>query len=376
MEIGASFVAGAEPFELVQPGEGALYHPSHFAQSGAVGDAASGDHGFDTALPQQAAVLVEVVATVGVQASRLTARASVQAPDRRDRVQQGQQLCDVVPVAAGERDGDRGSVTVDDQMVLGAGAGAVDGRGADVIPPLSARMCEPSTAQSSRSSRSARRNSLSRTACRCGQTPASVQSRSRRQAVTPEQPTLCAGTSRQATPVRSTYMMPASAARSGTRNRPGWRRRRSGAGGNSGTTRSHRSSGTRSARTLDTLPPKITERKNRSSTHSETISKPRHPCKRRPTGQDRQHGLKSACLTNPRPRASCLVPRPRAATPPGNEPKYARWRWPRAAPYGHQQRPPTGQVNPYDTSLPHQRHPPPAPMPLGAFKIWRGCAPR
>lgn len=54
-----------------------------------------------------------------------------------------------------------------------------------------------------------------------GQTPTSVQSRSRRQAVTPEQPTASAGTSRQATPVRSTYMTPASAARSGTRNRPG-----------------------------------------------------------------------------------------------------------------------------------------------------------
>lgn len=43
----------------------------------------------------------------------------------------------------------------------------------------------------------------------------------RRQALTPEQPTDSAGTSRQATPVRSTYRTPASAVRSGTRNRPG-----------------------------------------------------------------------------------------------------------------------------------------------------------
>lgn len=116
-------------------------------------------------------------------------------------------------------------------------------------PPLRARTCDPSTEQSSRSSRSARRSSASRAACRRGQTPASVQSRSRRQAVTPEQPTVSAGTSRHATPVRSTYMTPASAARSGTRSRPGWRRRRSGAGGSSGATRSHKSPGTRSART-------------------------------------------------------------------------------------------------------------------------------
>ena len=59
MEIGASFVAGSEPFELVQPGEGALDHPEHLAQSGAVGDAASGDQRFDATLPQQAAVTPE-----------------------------------------------------------------------------------------------------------------------------------------------------------------------------------------------------------------------------------------------------------------------------------------------------------------------------
>lgn len=67
MEIGASLVAGAESFELVQPGEGALDHPAHLAQSGAVDDAAPGDQGFDAALAQQAAVLVEVIAPVGVQ---------------------------------------------------------------------------------------------------------------------------------------------------------------------------------------------------------------------------------------------------------------------------------------------------------------------
>jgi hypothetical protein len=204
MEVSASLVADAEPFELVQPGEGALDHPAHLAQSGTVGDAASGDQRFDAALPQQAAVLVEVVAPVGVQASGLAAWTSPPAPDRRDGVKQRQELGDVRAVAAGERDGERGSVAVDDQVVLGSWTGAVDWRGADVVPPLRARMCEPSTAQSSRSRRSARRSSVSRAACRRGQTPASVQSRSRRQAVTPEQPTVSAGTSRHATPVRST----------------------------------------------------------------------------------------------------------------------------------------------------------------------------
>ncbi len=223
-------------------------------------------------LPQQAAVLVEVVGPVGIQTPGLAARTPPQTPDRRNGVEQRKELGDVVPVAAGERDGERSSVTVDDQVVLRARAGPIDGRGSDVVPPLSARTCDPSTEQSSRSSRLARRSSVDRAVCRRGQTPASVQSRSRRQAVTPEQPTASTGTSRHATPVRSTYMTPVSATRSGTRSRPGWRWHRSGAGGSSGATRSHRSSGTRSARTPDTLPTKIVERKTHGSTHSETIS--------------------------------------------------------------------------------------------------------
>lgn len=91
-----------------------------------MGHAATGDHRLDAALPQQAAVLVEVVAPIGIQVPRLAAGPSSQSPDRRDRVKQWQQLGDVVAVAAGECDGERGSVPVDYQVVLGAGTGAVD----------------------------------------------------------------------------------------------------------------------------------------------------------------------------------------------------------------------------------------------------------
>ena len=111
----------------MQPGEGTLDHPADLAQSGTVSDAASRDQRLDAPLPQRAAVLVEVVAPVGIQAPGLAAGTSPQTPDRRDGVEQRQELGDVMPVAAGEGDGERGSVPVDDQVVLGAGAGAVDG---------------------------------------------------------------------------------------------------------------------------------------------------------------------------------------------------------------------------------------------------------
>lgn len=44
MEVGASFVADPEPFELVQPSKGPLYHPTDLAEPRAVGHATSGDH--------------------------------------------------------------------------------------------------------------------------------------------------------------------------------------------------------------------------------------------------------------------------------------------------------------------------------------------
>ncbi len=136
----------------------------------------------------QAAVLVEVVALVGIQTPGFAAGTPPQTPDRRNGVGQGQELGDVVPVATGERDGERGSVTVVDRVVLRARADPIDGRGSDVVPPFSARTCDPSTERSSRSSRPARRRSVNKAVCRRGRTPASVQSRSRRQAVTPGTP--------------------------------------------------------------------------------------------------------------------------------------------------------------------------------------------
>jgi hypothetical protein len=91
---------------------------------GTAGDAAWGDHRLDAALPQQAAVLVEVIAQVSEQPPGLAARASSQTADRWDRVQEWYEL-----VTSCERDGQRRPVPVDDHMVLGAGAARSKGEG-------------------------------------------------------------------------------------------------------------------------------------------------------------------------------------------------------------------------------------------------------
>ena len=131
MDVGAAFVARAQPFEGVQPGEAALDHPAVSAQAGAVGDPAAGDPAAgdprgDAPGAQPSTVDVVVVAAVGEQLPRLASWPATQTADRRNGIQQRDQLGDVVAVAAGQRDRQRDAAGVADQMMLGTGPRAVD----------------------------------------------------------------------------------------------------------------------------------------------------------------------------------------------------------------------------------------------------------
>jgi hypothetical protein len=58
VDVCAAFVAGAESFERVQPGEAALDDPADLSQPGAVRDTAARDPCSDATLAQQPPVLV------------------------------------------------------------------------------------------------------------------------------------------------------------------------------------------------------------------------------------------------------------------------------------------------------------------------------
>jgi hypothetical protein len=73
---------------------------------------AAGNDRFDAELPDEAAVLVVVVAAVGDQHFRPAARATGPATHRRHTIEQFQQLSDVVAVAAGERPRQRDAAAV------------------------------------------------------------------------------------------------------------------------------------------------------------------------------------------------------------------------------------------------------------------------
>jgi hypothetical protein len=126
MDLVAAVVADEQPFELVEPGEGALDDPAVAAQAGAVRGPATGDLGCDAAAAQLAPVLVVVVAAVGVEPLRPPAWTADTAPYRRHAIEQRDQLGDVVAVAAGDRPGERDPGRVYEKVMLGAVSGPVN----------------------------------------------------------------------------------------------------------------------------------------------------------------------------------------------------------------------------------------------------------
>ena len=111
---------------------------------------APGDPRGDAASAQGTAQGRGVVGLVGVQLGRALAgpaRFAPRADDRRDRVDQGEQLGRIVGVGGREADGQRDAVAVHDQVVLGAGLAAVGRVRAGLLAPLLARTLRLSSAR-------------------------------------------------------------------------------------------------------------------------------------------------------------------------------------------------------------------------------------
>ena len=96
-----------------------------------------------------------VVGAVSKNCQRSSAWASAFASHGWDRLDEWQELGDVVAVGGGEEAGERDAVGVGDQVVLAAGSAAVDRTRSDFAAPKSARKEEESQTAREKSSRSA-----------------------------------------------------------------------------------------------------------------------------------------------------------------------------------------------------------------------------
>ena len=185
-------------------------------------DTAACDHRFDAHRPDQAAVLVVVVAAVAEQAVGPFPWPSDRAGDRGDLLQQRYQLGDVVAISAGQRDGEWDVLAIDDEVVLAARTCAVDRAGPAFGPRRAARTWLESITALDQSSCLTARSLSSRITWSRTQTPASFQALRRRQQVMPEPNPSSWGRYSHWMPVCSTNKIPHKAWRSGTLGRPGF----------------------------------------------------------------------------------------------------------------------------------------------------------
>jgi hypothetical protein len=244
VDIGAAFVADDQTAKAMEPGEGSFHHPAMAPETLRGLDAAPSDARGDPASATSRPRRARVVALVGVQLVGTQARPSDRLLDGRYAVEQGLEQSGVGHVRAAQLDGEGDALAVDKDVVLGARPAAVGRIRTDSIrAPLFAAIFEPSIAARDQSIVPCAPSSSSTRRCNFGQMPASVQSRRRRQQVTPEPQFISRGNMRHWMPVRSTNKIPVIAARSGTRGRPpsGFGR----CGGSNGFMRSHSASDTR-----------------------------------------------------------------------------------------------------------------------------------
>jgi hypothetical protein len=256
MNVISPLIANSQAPEAVEPCQRALYHPSVSAQPllDAFGcqlcfdDSSLTPLGFahDTSLDplasQVLAASAAVISFIGVQLVRSLARSASTSfdLDRLDTLKHRLKHHVIVDVGSGASDSQWDTYSVDHNMALRARFAFIRRIGSGREAPLFAGTVDESM-EARDQSRVPAWPSLSSIAwwIEC-HTPASCQSRSLRQQVMPLPQPISCGSISQGIPVRSTKMMPVSAARSGRRGRPpfgfdGW-------GGRSGSITSHSSS--------------------------------------------------------------------------------------------------------------------------------------
>ncbi|AJY27433.1 hypothetical protein BTM_1852 [Burkholderia thailandensis 34] len=118
----------------MHPGMRALNDPSNLPKAAAVWLSASGNAGGNASLVQDAPVLVVIVASIRIDAFGPAQWPTANAFDRRDRLDQGDQLRDVIAVGAGQDCRDRCAVGVGGEVVLGTGSRSIGGVRASFSP--------------------------------------------------------------------------------------------------------------------------------------------------------------------------------------------------------------------------------------------------
>jgi len=222
MDVITSFISNSQAAVLMQPTQSSFHYPAIESQATAMFRMAFGDMGFNSHLTQRLAMRLGVIGTVGIQLVKAITRCAGVAFYRGNIIDQRQQFGNVVLIGGCGVRYDRNAVAIGENMMLGTGFSAVYRARTGFFAPPTARTVALSTAQRPKSIWSAARSLAKRISWIFCQTPASCQSRSRRQQVMPEPQPISCGSISHGIPDMSTNTMPVNVARGGKDLRPGW----------------------------------------------------------------------------------------------------------------------------------------------------------
>ncbi len=248
-----TFVADIQSTKSVKPGDRALDGPARAAEPAPVPVIAARQDGRDAALCQFGAMSLRIVAAVAVEGAGFATGRPGPSADRRHRIDEGQQLADVVAIGRGQPRDERNPLAVGKNVMFRPGFAATGRVRSSLFPPRRARSEALSTTARARSSSPRRRNSASKTRGNRFQTPARGHRTRRRQHVLPDPQPISRGNMFHGMPLRRTNKMPVSTARSGIGFRPAYWRLRRRRLGRRGSIRVHKSSSTRAWLIADRL---------------------------------------------------------------------------------------------------------------------------
>ena len=220
MDIRTALITDLKPSIAVQPRVCPLDDPTMPAELLLRLDALACDSRLDPALAQCRLVLLRLIAFIRVQLVRALAGTTSRPFDGLNRIQGLLEHRGVVDVRRGQKDRKRDALFVDNKMPLRSLFAAIRRILPGFFAPPGEGTVEESIAARVQSMRSASPSRFKKILCRRSQTPASCQSRRRRQQVIPEPQPICGGSISQGMPVMSTNRMPVNTSRFGMGGRP------------------------------------------------------------------------------------------------------------------------------------------------------------
>jgi hypothetical protein len=242
MDVLALLVAHLQPPIAVQPRQGALHHPAITPQSYAGVDSLARNARDDVPPLQHPMTARIVIAFIRVQLMGALPRPSARSEDSGNGVHHRLQHLRIVDVGSRMSDRQGDTLAVDHKVALRARFTSVRRIGAGLLSPPGAGTVPESSEARDQSIWSANPSRSSRMRWRSSHTPATCQSRKRRQQVIPLPQPISWGSISHGIPVLSTKRVPVNAARFPRRGRPPLGL--GGSGGKSGSITAHSASDT------------------------------------------------------------------------------------------------------------------------------------